>query len=382
MAGTGAQLPYVYIEKKDRATRFADDLDRVDHLHHDHLEAECGAKDFDKHFEVKAADADFARALVDHTMMESLEAQGTEFVYEVSGWQFVVHTPKDAHDLGALWMPPRRSGTTSPPRSWRSTRPPPRAMAEGHRVEGVPDGPVLAHDRGERLLDVVRVMQRLRGPGGCPWDAEQTHQTLGRHLLEETHETLEAIDAGDMERLKDELGDVLLQVVFHAEMARQEGAWDVDDVAEALARKLIRRHPHVFGDVDVDSAAEVLVNWEKIRRRRRARSAASTRTFPRRSRPSLAPPRCSAARQGAASTGALARRRSLAFTSRSMRWRRKRTRGIPKTHSASCCSRSPGPAAGWASTRRRRSERRPPDSVSVSNRSERQPSRTASTSNP
>jgi tetrapyrrole methylase family protein/MazG family protein len=108
-------------------------------------------------------------------------------------------------------------------------------------------------------------MQKLRGPGGCPWDAEQTHQTLGRHLLEEAHETLEAIDAGDMERLKDELGDVLLQVVFHAEMARQDGAWDVDDVAEGLARKLIRRHPHVFGDVDVDSAAEVLVNWEKIK---------------------------------------------------------------------------------------------------------------------
>jgi tetrapyrrole methylase family protein / MazG family protein len=134
---------------------------------------------------------------------------------------------------------------------------------------GPPDdvlvGPVLSRDGGERLLDVVRVMQRLRGPGGCPWDAEQTHQTLGRHLLEETHETLEAIDANDMERLKDELGDVLLQVIFHAEMARLEGVWDVDDVADALVRKLIRRHPHVFGDTDVDSADEVLVNWEKIK---------------------------------------------------------------------------------------------------------------------
>jgi len=109
------------------------------------------------------------------------------------------------------------------------------------------------------------VMQRLRGPDGCPWDREQTHQTLGRHLLEETHETLEAIDAGDMDGLRDELGDVLLQVVFHAEMARQEGAWDVDDVAEGLVRKLIRRHPHVFGDTEVDSAAEVLVNWERIK---------------------------------------------------------------------------------------------------------------------
>jgi tetrapyrrole methylase family protein/MazG family protein len=138
-------------------------------------------------------------------------------------------------------------------------------MAEPQESPDILGGPVLSRDGGERLLDVVRVMQRLRGSGGCPWDAEQTHQTLGRHLLEETHETLEAIDANDMERLKDELGDVLLQVIFHAEMARQDGVWDVDDVAEALVRKLIRRHPHVFGDTDVDSSAEVLVNWEKIK---------------------------------------------------------------------------------------------------------------------
>jgi tetrapyrrole methylase family protein/MazG family protein len=130
---------------------------------------------------------------------------------------------------------------------------------------GVADGPVLSKDRGERLLDLLKVMQRLRGPGGCPWDAEQTHQTLARHLLEETHETLEAIDAGDPDRLRDELGDLLLQVVFHAEMARQEGTFDVDDVAAGITAKLIRRHPHVFGDVLVDSAAEVLVNWERIK---------------------------------------------------------------------------------------------------------------------
>jgi tetrapyrrole methylase family protein/MazG family protein len=109
-------------------------------------------------------------------------------------------------------------------------------------------------------------MQRLRGPDGCPWDREQTHQTLGRHLLEEAHETLEAIDSGDPDRLRDELGDVLLQVVFHAEMGRQEGTFDVDDVAEGIVAKLIRRHPHVFGDLEVGSAAEVLVNWERIKR--------------------------------------------------------------------------------------------------------------------
>jgi tetrapyrrole methylase family protein/MazG family protein len=115
------------------------------------------------------------------------------------------------------------------------------------------------------LLDLVKTMQRLRGEGGCPWDREQTHQSLARHLLEETHETLEAIDAGDPDRLREELGDLLLQVVFHAEMGRQEGTFDIDDVAEGIVTKLVRRHPHVFGQTEVDSAAEVLVNWERLK---------------------------------------------------------------------------------------------------------------------
>jgi MazG family protein len=129
----------------------------------------------------------------------------------------------------------------------------------------VPDDPVPSSRGGERLLDLVRVMARLRGPGGCPWDREQTHRSLARHLLEETHETLEAIDADDRELLREELGDVLLQVVFHAQMAADDGAWDVDDVAEGIVRKLIRRHPHVFGEVEVSGADEVLVNWERIK---------------------------------------------------------------------------------------------------------------------
>src|SRR5439155_26393797 len=132
-------------------------------------------------------------------------------------------------------------------------------------VPGVPDTEPPSRDRGERVLDLLRVMARLRGPDGCPWDREQTHQTLARHLLEEAHETIEAIDEGDPTRLQDELGDLLLQVVFHAEMARQEGSFDVDDVAEGIVRKLIRRHPHVFGEVEVSDAAEVLVNWERIK---------------------------------------------------------------------------------------------------------------------
>ena len=129
----------------------------------------------------------------------------------------------------------------------------------------VPEGPVPASQGGQRFLDLVKVMARLRGPGGCPWDAEQTHRTLARHLLEETHELLEAIDADDADAIRDELGDVLLQVVFHAQMAADEGAWDVDDVAEGLVKKLVYRHPHVFGEVEVAGADEVLVNWERLK---------------------------------------------------------------------------------------------------------------------
>ena len=115
------------------------------------------------------------------------------------------------------------------------------------------------------MLDLVKVMARLRGPDGCPWDAEQTHGTLAGPLLEETHELLEAIDARDSDAIRDELGDLLLQVVFHAQMAADEGLWDVDDVAEGLVRKLVRRHPHVFGEVSVDGADEVLRNWERLK---------------------------------------------------------------------------------------------------------------------
>ena len=119
--------------------------------------------------------------------------------------------------------------------------------------------------QGQRLLDLVKVMYRLRAPGGCPWDREQTHRSLARHLLEEAHETLDAIDSDDPALLREELGDLLLQVLFHSEIADEEGAFDIDDVAEGVTAKLIRRHPHVFGDVEVDSAAQVLVNWERIK---------------------------------------------------------------------------------------------------------------------
>jgi tetrapyrrole methylase family protein / MazG family protein len=129
----------------------------------------------------------------------------------------------------------------------------------------VPEGPVPSSEEGRWLLDLVKVMARLRAPGGCPWDREQTHQTLGRHLLEEAHELLEAIDRNDDDAIRDELGDLLLQVVFHAEIAADEGRWDVDDVARRLVEKLVHRHPHVFGDVEVSGAEEVLTNWEQLK---------------------------------------------------------------------------------------------------------------------
>jgi MazG family protein len=142
-------------------------------------------------------------------------------------------------------------------------------VSDGASVPNLPDR-VSSSQGGDRLLELVRVMARLRGPGGCPWDAEQTHASLARHLLEETHEVLAAIDAGDRDAIRDELGDVLLQVVFHAQIAADDGAWDVDDVAQGLVDKLVRRHPHVFGDVEVSGADEVLVNWEQIKAEEKA----------------------------------------------------------------------------------------------------------------
>ena len=111
----------------------------------------------------------------------------------------------------------------------------------------------------ESLFDVVA---RLRAPDGCPWDREQTHESLRPYLLEETYELLEAIDAGDDAKMKEELGDVLLQVAMHAEIAEQDGRFNAEQVSEAAAAKMVARHPHVFGDVAVANADEVLRNWE------------------------------------------------------------------------------------------------------------------------
>jgi MazG family protein len=119
--------------------------------------------------------------------------------------------------------------------------------------------------RGESFPDLVAIMERLRGPGGCPWDREQTHHTLKPYLIEEAYEVLEAIDAADDALLCEELGDLLLQVVFHAELAREGGRFAIDDVVRAISAKLVRRHPHVFGDADAKDAQAVLQSWHKLK---------------------------------------------------------------------------------------------------------------------
>ena len=117
--------------------------------------------------------------------------------------------------------------------------------------------------------ELVRVMKRLRAPEGCPWDREQTHSSLKPYMLEEVYEALEAIDAEDDSELCKELGDVLLQVVFHAQIAEEEDRFTIEDVAGAIVEKLVRRHPHVFADAEVDSTEHVIANWEEIKKQER-----------------------------------------------------------------------------------------------------------------
>jgi len=140
--------------------------------------------------------------------------------------------------------------------------------------EGVPDNATVilaAHP----LYDLVYVSDRLLGPGGCPWDQAQTHKSLKRYLLEETYELFEAIDADSEEKLEEELGDVLLQPVMHAEMKKLAGRFDIDQVANRLVDKLVRRHPHVFGDVSAETPEDVLRNWDAIKRNEKSETPES-----------------------------------------------------------------------------------------------------------
>lgn len=115
--------------------------------------------------------------------------------------------------------------------------------------------------------DLLRIMEILRAPDGCMWDREQDHQSIRRNFIEETYEVCEAIDEQDPEHLKEELGDVLLQVVFHTEMEKEKGVFDIGDVADGICKKLIYRHPHIFGTVEVGSSEEILRNWDELKRK-------------------------------------------------------------------------------------------------------------------
>src|SRR5580700_5268122 len=150
-----------------------------------------------------------------------------------------------------------------------------RALA-GVRTRPMPQAfdpvvvPPLAQQQGRTFVRLVELMQRLLAPDGCPWDREQSFATLRRYVLEEACEVVDAIDGGDRGELKTELGDLLLQVVFQAELGRAEGAFGPDDVVAAICDKLVRRHPHVFADAAVDGSADVLRNWERIKAAERA----------------------------------------------------------------------------------------------------------------
>jgi MazG family protein len=137
---------------------------------------------------------------------------------------------------------------------------------------------------GERFERAVAIMERLRAPGGCPWDREQTFDSIKPYTLEETYEVLEAIDNRDWDELPGELGDLLLQVLFYSEMAKEQGTFSIDDVLDRLSRKLVDRHPHVFGDTKADTSAQVKRNWEALkveeRKKRTQESAGDSATKP------------------------------------------------------------------------------------------------------
>ena len=130
-------------------------------------------------------------------------------------------------------------------------------------------------NNADPLRRLVKIVDRLLGPGGCPWDQEQTHESLKRHLLEEAYEVLDAIDSGSRDKLKEELGDLLLQPIMHAQMQKLEGSFDIDRVAEAINDKLVRRHPHVFGDIEAADADDVLRNWDRIKQSEKGGEPAS-----------------------------------------------------------------------------------------------------------
>lgn len=131
--------------------------------------------------------------------------------------------------------------------------------------DAIAEGTLLIPETSGPLYELVQVVDRLLGPGGCPWDIEQTHESLKKYLIEESYEVLDAIDSGNLDKLKEELGDLLLQPLMHTQIEHRDSDWGIDNVANLLREKLVRRHPHVFGDLSVADADEVLRNWDRIK---------------------------------------------------------------------------------------------------------------------
>ncbi|MGH2470666.1 MAG: nucleoside triphosphate pyrophosphohydrolase, partial [Chloroflexota bacterium] len=156
-------------------------------------------------------------------------------------------------------------------RTLRALYPPGHGIRRTSAGLFAPPLPPLEH--GSYLAAVQYVTERLRASDGCPWDREQNHQSIKGNLLEEAYEVVDALDAGDPAKLSEELGDLLFQVTLHAEIARQQGEFDLRDVALGITSKLVRRHPHVFADGSASTAAEVLQNWDEIKKKERGGSA-------------------------------------------------------------------------------------------------------------
>lgn len=167
-------------------------------------------------------------------------------------------------------MPPRhkskRKTTGSPTKNARAAKAPLIPMKERYKAAG------------RWFAKLVALQARLYGPGGCPWDREQTHASLRKYLIEETYEVLDAMDAGDASKFSGELGDLLLQVIFHSLLAEESGRFTISDVIESIHTKMIRRHPHVFGNVSARTSADVLKNWEQIKAAERAIEASESLT--------------------------------------------------------------------------------------------------------
>lgn len=209
-------------------------------------------------------------AAADSPQAEALRTVGVEVKLIGGDPATVAGTLLAVPDPAAVWLAgPDGDANIARQVGMRLAREP--GTAELELVYGSWDPP------GARLLDVVAVMDRLRSPGGCPWDAEQTHRSLARYLLEEAYEAYDELVRDDLTAFREELGDVLLQVAFHSRMAEElpeEERWTIDDVAGDLVEKLVRRHPHVFAGESVDGIEHMMANWEEIKKAEKSRQSA------------------------------------------------------------------------------------------------------------